>query len=166
MLTPPILIQPAADLRQAFAQWATSHTPKVRTVSPVVFAVPAHLFTAAPEHLLLGALVDGHPYVPVPPEDEAETVQAAVVSPERECSSKCVGHLPLLPPDVYPADAVPLDLVHTDEPEPPHPPPADEDQAQGQDAGAPAFACDQCPRTFTTDRGLAMHRRAHTKADS
>ncbi|MCM1964841.1 hypothetical protein [Streptomyces sp. G1] len=161
-----IRVTPAAGLRQAFAAWAVQQRPKVRTVSSRSFAVPPKLFTALPEELLLGSYVDGHPYVPVPPEEEPE---APAVLPERECSGRCTGHLPDLPAEAYPPDAVLLDLVGA-EAEPPHPPPADEpDSAPADtDPGTPGTACPEpeCGRTFDTARGLATHARAHAKAAS
>lgn len=164
-----VRVTPANDMRRAFAEWAVEQRPKVRTISSRSFAVPPRLFTTVPEFMLIGAMVDGHQYVPVPPEDEPEPEQAAVL-PERECSARCAGHLPLLPEDVYPPDAVPLDLVHADEPEPPHPPPADEPAGTptDTDTGTPDdTSCrePECGRSFDTARGLATHARTHAKAD-
>ncbi|WP_327385066.1 hypothetical protein [Streptomyces sp. NBC_01207] len=174
-----VRVTPANDMRRAFAEWAVEQVPKVRTISSRSFAVPPGQFTALPEYLLIGAMVDGHQYVPVP-EDEREdapAVQAAV--PVRECSAKCGGHLPLLPEGAYPPDAVPLDLAPADE-DPPHPPPAAPEGAVAADGEAPApqapeavgdpdVAADgpacpdpMCGRTFATARGLAAHhRQAH-----
>jgi len=58
-----IHVQPAAARRQAFARWATRQRPKIRTTGPGTFAVPAALFTAAPEAVLIGSTVDGQRYV-------------------------------------------------------------------------------------------------------
>lgn len=58
-----IRIRPAAARRRDFARWAVAQNPKIGTVSPQDFAVPADLFVAAPEDVLIGALVDGRPYV-------------------------------------------------------------------------------------------------------
>lgn len=58
-----IRVKPAAGLRVAFAKWAIAQTPKVDKCSHVEFCVPPHLFTHMPEELLIGSLVDGHPYV-------------------------------------------------------------------------------------------------------
>lgn len=63
-----IHVQPTAALRRAFAVWATAQVPKIRTVDSQTFAVPGRLFTAVPEELLTGSLVDGHRYVS--PDDE------------------------------------------------------------------------------------------------
>ncbi|MFF4385612.1 hypothetical protein ACFY0G_02280 [Streptomyces sp. NPDC001552] len=169
-----VRVTPAADMRRAFAEWAVEQRPKVRTVSSRSFAVPPRLFTGLPEYLLIGAMVDGHQYVPVPPDEQPEAEQGAVL-PERECSAKCAGHLPLLPDGVYPADAIPLELVDADEAEPPHPPPAeetpdegaDEDPAQDTEPDSPAgHPCPDplCGRNFDTARGLASHARTHAKA--
>ena len=59
-----VRVRPAAAQRQAFARWAVAQSPKIRTVNSFEFAVPPELFTVAPEEVLIGALVDGHRYVP------------------------------------------------------------------------------------------------------
>ncbi|MEZ7005834.1 hypothetical protein [Streptomyces sp. AD55] len=64
-----IRVRPAPAQRRAFAAWAVAQTPKVRTTSQSEFAVPPHLFVAAPERVLIGARVDGHRYVS--PEEDA-----------------------------------------------------------------------------------------------
>ncbi|MBA9005949.1 hypothetical protein [Thermomonospora cellulosilytica] len=72
-----IRVQPAAQRRRDFARWAVSQTPKIRTVSPHEFAVPADLFEHVPEELLLDARVEGQPYVPAPqPEPQSEPQEA------------------------------------------------------------------------------------------
>lgn len=171
-----VRVTPAPDMRRAFAEWAVEQTPKVRTISSRSFAVPPRLFTALPEYLLIGAMVDGHQYVPAGPEPDAEPEQAAVL-PERECSAKCAGHLPLLPTEAYPPDAVLLDLVaeDTDQPPPsevPGAPVADDDEPdEAEPASTPEAAADGhpcpdplCGRIFDTARGLATHRRqAHAE---
>lgn len=63
-----IRVRPAVELRREFAGWAVAQTPKLRTVSESEFGVPADLFPAVPEELLVGALIDGQPYVPPAPE--------------------------------------------------------------------------------------------------
>lgn len=175
-----IRIKPAPALRVPFARWAVAQTPKVRTVSPSEFAVPARLFVDAPEEILTGALVDGRPYVPavqearllgcglcyeeageeVHPHPECPQSAAAAVIPERE---GVPGEpLPPLPGEAYPPDAEPL-------PSPEFAPledaPADED---GSDSSDPSrelpdesgrFVCDACPRDFSTQRGRDLHRR-------
>ncbi|MFI0827286.1 hypothetical protein ACH4Q7_22840 [Streptomyces roseolus] len=64
-------VQPATELRVPFARWAVAQTPKLRTVGPTVFAVPADLYADMPEDLLIGARVNGHRYVS-PKEDAAD----------------------------------------------------------------------------------------------
>ncbi|MER6828883.1 hypothetical protein ABT352_23080 [Streptosporangium sp. NPDC000563] len=66
-----IRIWPRRDLRQAFAAWAVQQRPKVRTTSPVEFAVPDALIPAIPEHLLAGAWLDGQLYVAPAPDARA-----------------------------------------------------------------------------------------------
>lgn len=62
MLNEYIEVQPDPALRVAFACWAVAQDPKVRTVSLDTFAVPYARFTAVPEEVLVGALIDGHLY--------------------------------------------------------------------------------------------------------
>lgn len=73
-MTDMIHVRPVPDRRRAFAQWATTQVPKVRTVSPVDFAVPGRLFTEVPEELLIGSQVDGHRYVSPLEEEQAPPV--------------------------------------------------------------------------------------------
>lgn len=139
-----IRIQPARALRRDFAVWATAQTPKVRTVSTHEFAVPVALFTAVPEEVLIGSLVDGHRYVSP---DEEET--PAPVLPER---TAVPGEpLPELPEEAYGPDAVPLD--------PPDFAPLEDAPADEEAPGGGAFTCEDCQRPYATDRGLATHRR-------
>ncbi|UQA95621.1 hypothetical protein [Streptomyces halobius] len=70
-----IHVVPTAEQRQQFAAWAVAQTPKIRTVGPNAFAVPAALFTEVPERLLIGSHVDGHRYVS-PDEDQEQHRQA------------------------------------------------------------------------------------------
>ncbi|MDX3237220.1 hypothetical protein PV392_16380 [Streptomyces sp. ME03-5709C] len=137
-----IRIQPAPALRVPFARWAVAQSPKIRTVSPSEFAVPAHLFVDAPEDILTGALVDGRPYVPA--------VEEAAV-PEREGNPGVP--LPPVPDEAYPADAEPLPEFA-----PLEDAPADEHDSQPDRADAD-FPCDLCSRGFTTSRGRDLHRR-------
>ncbi|MEV7948805.1 hypothetical protein AB0O74_17780 [Streptomyces rubiginosohelvolus] len=65
-----IEVQPTPEQRRAFARYAVRQKPKWRTVSPTSFNVPADLFPAVPEELLIGAVVDGHRYVS--PVEDAE----------------------------------------------------------------------------------------------
>jgi hypothetical protein len=157
-MTEMIRVRPAADRRREFAIWAVAQSPKLRTVGPEAFAVPADLLASVPEELLIGATLGGQPYVPVPvgpPEDAVELtgVDTPPVLDEQEAT---VGEpLPPLPESAYPADAVPLpEPEPRPEPRPePVPVPADTDELR----------CPHCPRTFTSRRGLNAHaRQAHT----
>ncbi|MGA5340406.1 hypothetical protein ACPCK3_14785 [Streptomyces griseoincarnatus] len=74
-----IRVQPARHLRQEFARWAVQQRPKLRTVSEAAFGVPPRLYTDMPERLLIGALVDGRPYVPV---DDEPSPAAPAGAPE------------------------------------------------------------------------------------
>lgn len=68
-----IRVRPAAVQRVAFARWAVSQVPKVRTVSQSEFGVPPVLFVDMPEGILRGSTVDGRPYVsPLDHEEETE----------------------------------------------------------------------------------------------
>jgi hypothetical protein len=139
-----IHVRPAPDLRRPFAVWATAQTPKIRTVTPDTFAVPAHLFVIAPEEVLIGATVDGHRYVS-PVEDE-----------QRERQAVPGQVLPEVPPQAYGPDAVPLPPAVPDD--------QDEDEDEGDGGQAPDFVCPDCPRAYATERGLSVHRtRAHTR---
>ena len=167
-----VRVTPANDMRRAFAEWAVEQVPKVRTISSRSFAVPPDQFTGLPEYLLIGAMVDGHQYVPVP-EDEQEPEQAAVL-PVRECPAKCAATCRCLaeaycltpcsstgrrgPGQGPPAGPRPA----------PHPPPSG-DGRTGQHAGGgrrrsprpgPAVR-----RIFDTPRGLATHCRQHTETE-
>lgn len=88
-------VQPAAEQRRAFAVWASAQVPKVRTVSQSAFAVPHDLYTAVPEPVLVGALVDGHRYVS--PDEDAGTGQAAPAAPELLGVATAVGFAPPAP---------------------------------------------------------------------
>jgi hypothetical protein len=61
-----IRVRPAPERRAEFAAWAVVQQPKLRMVSHAEFGVPSRLYASMPEALLVGALVDGHLYVPVP----------------------------------------------------------------------------------------------------
>jgi hypothetical protein len=113
-----IRIQPARHLRVPFARWAVAQEPKLRTISPEAFAVPAHVFTDMPEELLRGSLVNGHPYVS--PLDHEETEAAPVGAPEllgvatedglREAAPG--QPLPEVPATAYGPDSVPLPVEY------------------------------------------------------
>lgn len=148
MLNHMIDVVPAPALRRDFAVWAVAQTPKVRTVSATEFAVPDGLFTELPEHLLIGSLVDGHPYVS-PDDDGPELLGVATAEgftppllPEREATPG--EPLPPVPDEAYGPDSVPLDDA-----------PADDDTT-----------CPICERTFTTSRGRDTHQRqAHADTE-
>ncbi|WP_406322851.1 hypothetical protein [Streptomyces sp. NBC_00519] len=173
-----IKVQPARELRVAFARWAVAQSPKVRTCSTMEFTVPPALFTHMPEELLVGSIVDGHPYrSPLddePPTEEPEWLTAVPGEP-----------LPPVPDSAYGPDAVPLpeperqlaatspatveaamtaavvavDLAAANQ-EQPAPAPAAPSDGDGADT-----VCDVCNRPFTTKRGRDMHRRqAHPEA--
>ncbi|WP_284576828.1 hypothetical protein [Streptomyces sp. 2P-4] len=162
-----IHVQPAPEQRRAFAVWATQQTPKVRTVSPSVFAVPAGLFTAVPEEVLIGSTVDGHRYVS-PYEDEPGQPPTALVGeqgpellvPMREAVPG--DRLPDLPEGAYGPDSVPLappDFAPLEDA-----PAADEGDDEGDHGGDDvpadgAHVCEDCGRSYASDRGLATHRR-------
>ncbi|MEU6594253.1 hypothetical protein ABZ923_34460 [Streptomyces sp. NPDC046881] len=150
-MTDFIRIEPTRERRVAFARWAVAQNPKIRTVSPQAFAVPADLFTGLPEELLIGATVDGHRYVS-PTEDEQAGPDGGpellgVFQPEREGT---VGEaLPELPEEAYPPDAQPLD-VH---------PAEDESDRSDRNSKDDRPECADCGRPFKSDRALAAHRR-------
>ncbi|UJV42980.1 hypothetical protein [Streptomyces sp. AMCC400023] len=160
-----IRVQPAARRRREFAVWATAQSPKVRTVAPNTFAVPADLFLDLPDELLTGSLIDGTRYVS-PAEDAAlgtppppTTAWTPPVLPEREAVPG--EPLPELPPEAYGPDSVPLDFAPLDDA------PADDGQEPGEDSDRsdPAadtadlpYPCEDCGRPFATGRGLATHR--------
>lgn len=176
-----IHVRPDRARRRDFARWATGHAPKLRTVGVGTFAVPPRLFVDAPEELLVGAVVDGHPYRS-PLEDEAtgtpppgtgglvEPVLVGETGPETviplsrpgavlaERTAVLGEALPLVPEPVYSPDSIPLP--------PPEPELADEPaDEQLRAGGAPSeregapYACDVCARSFASSRGRDTHRR-------
>lgn len=158
-MTNVIEIEPSQEQRQAFARWAVAQTPKLHTVGPNTFAVPADLFVQAPEEILIGARVDGRRYVS-PDEDAAEGRPApgellGVATPEgfQERTAQPGDRLPEVAPAVYPSAAVPLGAV------------TEEEESDRSDSGAEVaevdgpFRCDLCERDFPTERGRDSHRR-------
>jgi hypothetical protein len=150
-----ITVRPAQALRVDFARWAVAQNPNVRTCSASDFAVPAHLFMHMPERLLIGSTVDGHRYVPVA---DPEPLTASEDAPDGFREALPGEPLPSVPDSAYGPDAVPLDALPT----------ADEEGNRRSDqdvAEGPPYACDLCPRDFTTARGRDTHRRqAHPEA--
>ncbi|MEU2264936.1 hypothetical protein ABZ568_00480 [Streptomyces olindensis] len=148
-----IRVQPARERRVDFAQWAIEQTPMVRTCSHIEYAVPPGLFTHMPEELLIGSLVDGHPYrSPVEEESTAATSQWVTGVPGEP--------LPEVPEEAYGPEAVPLSEP---EPEPELEPAPAAAPSEGEDA---AVTCDVCSRPFSTPRGRDTHRRqAHPEVD-
>ncbi|MFF1965449.1 hypothetical protein ACFVW5_17910 [Streptomyces sp. NPDC058232] len=142
-MRPTIRVKPAREQMRDFAGWAVEQRPKVRTVAPDAFGVPADLFTSVPEPLLIGSLIDGQRYVS-PAEDAAEGRPApgsgdllGVATPEGLTAQESVPGEPLpeVPTEAYGPDSVPLT------------------------AGEGGFHCDVCPREFTSERGRDTHRR-------
>jgi hypothetical protein len=136
-----IRVRPAPGTDAQFARWAIAQDPPVTTVSHCEFGVPGDLYTEMPEELLVGSLINGHPYRS-PLVEEAQTA----ASQERE---GIPGEpLPEVPEHAYPPGAQPLPYLPATEPEQlPTPEPT---------AG---YVCDVCGRTFTTNRGRNSHRR-------
>lgn len=167
-----IKVQPVRDLRVDFARWAVAQTPKVRTCSTSEFAVPPQLFTHMPERLLVGSVVDGHPYVSPAGDETPEPLTTIPGEP-----------LPPVPDFAYPPGAVPLPeqerqlattspatvdaartavLVAADLAATNHEQPAGAAPLEGEGA---AITCDVCGRPFGTPRGRDTHRRqAHPEA--
>lgn len=149
-------VQPTSALRKDFATWCVQQNPKVRTASTTQFAVPSRVFTTMPEHLLIGAIIDGHPYVPVSPDAEPEPPHPPPSAPD--ASPEPSG----LPEAAQEPDCAPE----------PEPDPAPAPNGTGAGSNLPpdemdgAHACADCPRTFTKTRGLRTHRRqAHADTE-
>lgn len=58
-MTDMITVEPARELRSAFAIWAIAQRPPLKTSSATGFDVPAFLYPSIPPELLAGAYVDG-----------------------------------------------------------------------------------------------------------
>lgn len=166
-MSPTIRVQPAARLRREFAVWATEQRPKVRTVAPNTFAVPADVFKGVPEDLLPGALIDGQRYVPVTEAEEelplapAAAVEFLVGVPGRP--------LPDVPESAYGPDSVPLppaDFAPLEDA------PTGDEEEQGDQGGVPEdgdpsdpdtgtgeHTCGDCSRPFKSEHGVVVHRR-------
>ncbi|WP_434593264.1 hypothetical protein [Streptomyces sp. A5-4] len=160
-MTDFIHVQPAPERRVDFARWAVAQTPKVRTVSTSVFAVPDGLFTEVPEPLMIGATVDGHRYVS--PDEDQEAVLLGVATPEGftggslpEQETTAGEPLPELPEESYGPDSTPLDDGSASD---------RGDSEPERDEEGESFECGICDRDFTTTRGRDAHRRqAHPEA--
>lgn len=154
-----IRIEPARERLVPFARWAAAQTPKLRTVGPAAFAVPAAAFVLAPEEILIGATVDGHRYVS-PAEDAAtgtpppgaDLLGVATADAFTEAGATAAEHLA----DGVPAaaggdssgpDFAPLEDAPSEEPEPAR------------------YPCPLCPRDFETERGRDTHRRQAHRED-
>ncbi|MFJ3545472.1 hypothetical protein ACIPQH_25290 [Streptomyces rubiginosohelvolus] len=181
-MTDMIRIRPTADRRRDFARWAVAQTPKIRTVSPQDFAVPAALFVTAPEEVLIGALVDGTRYVS-PVEDAARGARPPArlldcgtcyeedgeeVHPHPECPLPAEARPELLgvataagfselqtatPGDPLPD--VPLEAYGPDSTALPALDPVDAPSEMPEGV----FPCSACDREFTTERGRDTHQR-------
>lgn len=175
-----IEVQPAPRLLRDFARWATAQAPKVRTVSQHAFAVPVELFGDIPEAVLAGALVDGQRYTS--PHDHASgellggVATPAAFTPSGDPEADAAAMIAATPP-AFVERAMTAALVATDLAASNHARDRNDDAGQADDgeqladddpSGEPAdddphatepYACDQCPRTFGTERGLDTHRR-------
>lgn len=75
-------IQPATEMRGAFARWARVQEPRINTSGPFTSLVPADQFGSIPSELLVGALVDGQPWVvPVMVETQPKTADVPEEQP-------------------------------------------------------------------------------------
>jgi hypothetical protein len=157
-----IRIEPTAARRVAFARWAVAQTPKIRTVGPGAFAVPAALFVDAPEEILIGALVDGHRYVS-PDEDEATgtpppggELLGVATAEGFEVAAAGGDDSDPSDPSTSGQDFAPLEDA-----------PGEDEEQQGQDGGdvRTMYGCDLCPRDFETERGRDTHRRQAHRED-
>ncbi|MFF4755560.1 hypothetical protein ACWD5R_31965 [Streptomyces sp. NPDC002514] len=155
-----IEVQPTREQRRAFAAWAVAQLPKIRTVGINAFAVPAALFTEAPEEVLIGALVDGHHYVS-PDEENGDEVP-----PHPECTASATELVGVATPgglrEVMPGQPLPTAIAEADGPDsPPLPGPFENSDSNDRAVEVPegVFPCDGCDREFTSARGRETHRR-------
>lgn len=153
-----ITVRPERSRLVAFARWATAQTPKIGTVGLGEFGVPADLFVQAPEEILVGALVDGHRYVS--PEEDAANGVPEPGDHQDEVGQELLGVA--TPEALTPAAAA----VAGDDSDPSDQGPdfTPLEDAPSDEEGGP-FACDQCPREFTTERGRDSHRRQVHRED-
>lgn len=155
-MTDMIEIQPTQAQRRAFASWAVAQVPKIRTSGSNTFAVPAALFTEAPEEILIGSVVDGHRYVSpdgdgaaVDPTADGGRELVGVASPDGFREAMPGEPLPEVPDEAYGPDSTPL------------PDASDDSDSSDSAAESPegVFPCSGCHREFTTARGRDSHRR-------
>ncbi|MFJ4627179.1 hypothetical protein [Streptomyces sp. NPDC088847] len=149
-----IHIEPAPEQRTAFARWGVRQTPKIRTVGVSTFAVDARLFVEAPEEILIGSLVDGHPYVSPHDEDQdggapPSGVDLVGVATEEGFTAAAGG-------DSTGPDFAPLDDA---------PAPQEEDVPGDEEGLTTLYGCPLCPRDFDTERGRDTHRRQAHRED-
>ncbi|MEV6565870.1 hypothetical protein [Streptomyces kronopolitis] len=148
-----IHVEPEPSRRRDFAAWAVAQEPKVRTVSATAFAIPADLFTEAPERLLIGSQVDGHRYVS-PEEGESEPEASAgaeltgVARPEGFMEGS--PSMPEAPEETTAPGAQLLAAIE-------HDADVETDSLPDPESGEPV--CADCSRGFKSERGLATHRR-------
>lgn len=149
-MTDLIRVQPATGRRRDFAAWAVQQQPKIRTIGLHLFGVPPHLFVQAPEHLLIGSVIDGHRYVsPDEPQAPPGAELLGVATPEALTPAAGVSGADG-GDGTGPGDFAPLEDA-----------PVEPQEGEGE---AP-FACDLCPRTFETSRGRDTHRRQAHRED-
>lgn len=174
-------IQPSGSRRRAFARWAVQQRPRLRTVGPNAFAVPPVLYRDMPEDLPIGALVNGHRYVPVA-EVQPKAPKKPAKVPAKAAANARAEEPPAAPaaaeevpggPEPAPAPAPEVDASAPSGPGedtgPTAPPePTDPDEPGEADSVDPdRVQCDQCPKHFATSRAMKAHRRqAHPEAVS
>ena len=150
-----VRVTPSAENRKEFAKWAVRN--RVRTVTSNSFGVPVALFTEIDEALLVGAIVDGQPWVsPDAPADldadgsgdagedpnAADAIKvyddaiAAGMSPEEAHALAW----PVAAEDPGPGDGAPAD----------DPPPAEGEPGDGEDDPA-GPQVDEAPSLEATD---------------
>jgi hypothetical protein len=76
-----VLIEPADDRRVEFARWCLAQEPRIETASASGSELDSELFKQVPEHLLVGAYVDGRLYRHVEPETRQEDGETAAQAP-------------------------------------------------------------------------------------
>ncbi|MGW8703436.1 hypothetical protein ACWGOK_42135, partial [Streptomyces eurythermus] len=119
------------------------------------FAVDARLFVEAPEEILIGSLVDGHPYVS-PDEDQDQDDGEGPVPAGAEVLGVATeaGFTAAAGEGASAPGFAPLEDVLADE----------EGQGDGE-ALRTAYGCPRCPRDFDTERGRDTHHRQAHRAD-